>query len=111
MTGIGSPVTIDSSTGELPDTTVASTGTFSPGRTTIYVADGHLLDGNLGLDAVADDAGGAGLQAEQGADRLAGAGLRPRLQQPAEQDEGEDDADGLEVHVTDLGRQQTRSDA
>jgi hypothetical protein len=32
VTGIGSPVIIDSSTGELPDRTVASTGTFSPGR-------------------------------------------------------------------------------
>jgi hypothetical protein len=32
VTGIGSPVIIDSFTGELPDRTVASTGTFSPGR-------------------------------------------------------------------------------
>ena len=35
VTGIGSPVIIDSSTGELPEMTVASTGTFSPGRMTI----------------------------------------------------------------------------
>ena len=32
-TGMGSPVTIDSSTDERPSTTDPSTGTFSPGRT------------------------------------------------------------------------------
>ena len=32
-TGIGSPVSIDSSTALLPSTTAPSTGTFSPGRT------------------------------------------------------------------------------
>ena len=32
-TGMGSPVTIDSSTALLPSTTAPSTGTFSPGRT------------------------------------------------------------------------------
>jgi hypothetical protein len=32
-TGIGSPVSIDSSTAEAPSSTVPSTGTFSPGRT------------------------------------------------------------------------------
>jgi hypothetical protein len=34
VTGMGSPLTIDSSTDELPSTTSPSTGTFSPGRTT-----------------------------------------------------------------------------
>ena len=33
-TGIGSPVSIDSSTADEPLTTMPSTGTFSPGRTT-----------------------------------------------------------------------------
>ena len=33
VTGIGSPVSIDSSTALLPSTTAPSTGTFSPGRT------------------------------------------------------------------------------
>ena len=32
VTGIGSPVTIDSSTADVPDSTTASTGIFSPGR-------------------------------------------------------------------------------
>ncbi len=32
--GIGSPVTIDSSTADAPDSTTASTGIFSPGRIT-----------------------------------------------------------------------------
>ena len=35
VTGIDSPVTIDSSTADCPDRTVASTGIFSPGRMTI----------------------------------------------------------------------------
>ncbi len=34
VTGIGSPVTIDSSTADDPDSTTASTGIFSPGRIT-----------------------------------------------------------------------------
>ncbi len=33
VTGSGSPVSMDSSTGEAPDVTTPSTGTFSPGRT------------------------------------------------------------------------------
>ena len=32
VTGIGSPVTIDSPTADEPESTVASTGIFSPGR-------------------------------------------------------------------------------
>ena len=110
VTGMGSPVTIDSSTADCPDRTVASTGIFSPGRIDDLVADDHLLDRDLGLGAVAQDAGGAGLQTEQRADGLAGAGLGPRFQQPAEQDQGDDDADGLEVHVPHVGRQQPGRD-
>ena len=34
VTGMGSPVTIDSSTAEVPSSTCPSTGSFSPGRTT-----------------------------------------------------------------------------
>ena len=46
-TGIGSPVTIDSSTALCPSTTTPSTGTFSPGRTrrtspTLDVGDRHV---------------------------------------------------------------------
>ena len=74
------------------------------------VADDDLLDRDLGLGAVADDPGGAGLQAEQRADGLAGAGLGPGLEQPAEQDQREDDPDGLEVHLAHVGRQQPGRD-
>jgi hypothetical protein len=42
---------------------------------------------DLDLAAVAHDAGGAGLQADQLADRLTGAGLGAHLEQPAEQDQ------------------------
>lgn len=34
VTGIGSPVTMDSSTADMPSDTCPSTGSFSPGRTT-----------------------------------------------------------------------------
>jgi hypothetical protein len=69
-----------------------------------------FLDGDLGLGAVVHDAGGAGLQAHQGADGLAGAGLRPGLQQPSEQDQGQDDADGLEVDLSHVPGQQARGE-
>ena len=50
-TGIGSPVTIDSSTALEPSSTTPSTGTFSPGRTR-SVADLHLLERHVLLVAV-----------------------------------------------------------
>ena len=110
VTGIGSPVTIDSSTAELPVEDLAVDRDLLAGPDDDLVADHDLLDGDLGLGAVAHDAGGAGLQAEQGADRLAGAGLGAGFEEPAEQDQGEDHADGFEVHLAHLGRQQARGD-
>ena len=70
------------------------------------VADGHVLHRYLDLGAVAQHPGGARLQAEQRPDRLPGARLGPCLQQPAEQDQGQDDPDGLEVDLPHVGRDQ-----
>ena len=53
-----------------------STGIFSPGRTTTTSPTDHVLDGDVAVGAVAHDPCGARLQADQGPDRLAGAGLR-----------------------------------
>ena len=54
--GIGSPVTIDSSTSLCPSTTTPSTGTFSPGRTRQTIAGLDLGERHVLLAVVADDA-------------------------------------------------------
>jgi hypothetical protein len=53
-----------------------------------------VLDGHLGFAAAAEHTCGADLQAQQDANRLTG---RPSLclRQPADQDQGDDDADGF----------------
>ena len=99
VTGSDSPVTIDSSIVERPSIDLAVDRDLLAGPDDDDVAGHDLLDRDLHLAAVADDAGGLRLQADELADRLAGAGLGPRLEQAAEQDQGEDDADGLVVDV------------
>ena len=61
-----------------------------------------ILDRDLALFAIADDAGGLGLQPDELADRLAGAGLGARLEQSAEEDQRQDHADGLVVDLLEL---------
>ena len=97
-TGIGSPVSIDSSTAEPPPTTTPSTGTFSPGRTTHEVAGHDLGHRHVGLAAVAQHAGRLGLQADERADGQAGLPLGARLQHAAEEDERDDEGGRVEVH-------------
>jgi hypothetical protein len=74
------------------------------------VADQDVADVDIGFVAVADDACRPGLQADQAADGFSGAGFRSRLKQPAEDDQRDDDADGLEVQLADIGREQGRED-
>ena len=105
VTGSDSPVTIDSSMVERPSTISPSTGIFSPGRTSDDVTRHHLLDRDLDFLSVADDAGRLRLQADELADGLAGAGLRARLEQAAEEDEREDDADRLVVDLAEVLRE------
>ena len=50
FTGIGSPVTIDSSMALRPSTTTPSTGTFSPGRTRQRSPDRDVGQGDIVLD-------------------------------------------------------------
>jgi hypothetical protein len=61
------------------------------------VADHDLLDRDLDLGAVPDDAGGLGPELEQRTHRRAGAALRAGLEVPAEHEEGDDQRGGLEV--------------
>ena len=104
VAGIGSPVTIDSSTADDPGHHDGVDGDLLAGPDHHLVPDHHLLHRDLGLGPVADDAGGAGLQAQQLADGLAGAGLGPGLDQPAEHDQRQDHPGGLEIHPADPGR-------
>ena len=96
--GIGSPVSIDSSTAELPSTTTPSTGTFSPGRTRDEVAGENGGDRHVHLAAVAHDAGRARLQPDELAHGVAGLALGARLEQAAEEDQRDDERGGVEVH-------------
>ena len=97
-TGIGSPVTIDSSTVLVPSRTTPSTGTFSPGRTRRRSPGLHVLEGHVGLGpVVSHPAGGLRRQAEKGPDGPAGALAGPKLQHLSHEDEGDDHRRRLEV--------------
>ena len=99
-----SPVTIDSSSGRAALDDLAVDRDLLAGADDDDVADTTSSTGDLELAAVADHPRGPRLQADQLADRLAGPGLGARLEQPAEQDQGEDDADRLEVDLAQLAR-------
>ena len=97
-TGIGSPVTIDSSTALRPSSTTPSTGTFSPGRTRSRSPAMDLLERDVGLAAVGGEPPrGPGRQPEQRADRAAGAAAGAQLEHLAEQHQRGDDRGRLEV--------------
>ena len=68
-TGRLSPVSMTSSTDAPPSTTVPSTGTASPARTTEAVADDDIGERNVERTSVALDVRDAGLQAQQAFDR------------------------------------------
>ena len=96
-TGIDSPVSIDSSTADAPSITSPSTGIRSPGRTSDDVAAQDVAGGHFELDAVANDAGRARLQADEPPDGLRRPAARARLEQLAEQHEDDDDDSRFEV--------------
>ena len=97
-TGIGSPVSIDSSTCERPSSTTPSTGTFSPGRTRRRSPTCTWSSGDVLLGAVvAQAARGLRRQAQQRLDRGGGLRARAQLQQLAEQGERDDHRGRLEV--------------
>ena len=98
VTGIDSPVTIDSSTAPLPSVTTPSTGTRSPGRTRKQVADRDLVERDLLLAAVgAHAARGLRREVEQRADGAAGRFAGAQLQHLAEQHQHGDDGRRLEI--------------
>ena len=97
VAGIGSPVSIDSSTAEAPSTTTPSTGTLSPGPHAQQVAREDVGERHVRLLAVADPPGGRRLEADQPPDRAGRPALGPGLQPSAEQDQADDDRRGVEV--------------
>ena len=113
-TGIGSPVTIDSSTLPLPSVSSPSTGTFSPGRTRSRSPTWMAVD----LDGLVN-AGGVDLTAVFGARPssalMAPRGLlpRPQFQHLPEQHQHRDDGGGLEVdrHCAVLAAKRRREQA
>ena len=71
------------------------------------VARHDVLHGNLHGGAVALDPGGPRLQADEASDGFAGAGLGACFEETAEQDQGDDHPDRLEVHVAHVRRHNT----
>ena len=107
-TGIGSPVSIDSSTALSPSSTTPSTGSFSPGRTRRRSPTRDARERHVDLASVrrAGAARVGGASAEQRADRGAGPPPGPQLEHLAEQHERHDHGGRLEVdrHLRRRGR-------
>ena len=97
-TGIGSPVSIDSSTLDRPSMTTPSTGTFSPGRIRKHVTDVDVGQRDVFLAAVvANAARGLGLKAEQRLDRSRRRERALQLEHLTQQRQRHDDRGRLEV--------------
>ena len=97
-TGIGSPVTIDSSTALAPSIDDAVDRHLLAGPDAQPVADLHLVERHVLLAAVGTEAArGLRRQPEQGPDRGAGAAARPQLEHLAEEDQRDDHRRRLEV--------------
>ena len=98
VTGIDSPVTIDSSTALRPSTTEPSTGTFSPGRTRRRSPTWTLSScTSSSVPSRLDAARGLGREVEQRADGAARALAGPQLEHLPEQHEHRDDRRRLEI--------------
>ena len=109
VAGIGSPVSIDSSTADMPSTTTPSTGTLSPGRTRSR-SPGRTIAARRPPRPRHGSAGRRRLQADEPADRPGRAALGAGLEPLPEQDQAQDDRRRVEVglrvqagRVDDLG--------
>ncbi len=98
-TGTGSPVSIEASIAEVPDTTAPSVAIFSPGRTTNSSPTRRSAIGTRCSRTPAEHGDVLGAQVEQGAQGCPGAPLGAHLQVPAEEHESRDAGGGLEVDV------------
>ena len=98
-TGMGSPVTIDSSTELRPSTTTPSTGIFSPGRTRSRSPTVTLVNGDVLFAPVADPARLLRRKTEQLANRAARLPSGTKLEHLPEQHERDDDDRRIEVRL------------
>ena len=103
-TGRLSPVTIDSSTSEIPSSTMPSTGTLPPGRMSSEVADHDLGGGDLDGLTVAQHGGHGRCEVHQRADGLVRAAAGAHLEPVAQQDERGEHRGGLVEHLTATGQ-------
>ena len=97
MTGIDSPVTIDSSSDERPSITTPSTGTFSPGRTRRMSPTATVSSATSSSLPSRDAPRGLRREVEQRADRAGGLLARAQFEHLAEQHQHGDDGGGLEI--------------
>src|SRR6266849_9278409 len=97
-TGIGSPVTIDSSTELMPSTTTPSAGTFSPGLTRIRSPGTTRSSGTSYSPVRCDHTCGLWRQSEERFDRAAGVASSAQLEDLAEHHQRGDRGGGLEVN-------------
>ena len=105
VTGIGSPVSMDSSTAEAPSTTTPSTGTLSPGRTRSRSPATTVASSTSSSTPSRTRRAVVAWSADQPPDRARGPPLRPALEPPPEQDQADDDRRAVEVgHGLDAGR-------
>ncbi len=110
VTGRLSPVTIDSSIVEVPSVTSPSTRDLLARPHPQQVADLHLVDSDLAFLPVADHPRGGRGEVDERADGVAGAGAGAGLDEPAEQGDGEDEADDLVVDLADVLGKDLRDD-
>ena len=98
-TGIGSPVSIDSSTAldALDEHAVDRDLVAGPDAQQVARHDDRQLD--VLLDAVAQPPGGRRLEPDEAPDRAGRAALRAGLEPPAEQDQADDDRRAVEVRL------------
>ena len=99
-TGIGSPVTIDSSTDVLPSITTPSTGTFSPGRTRNRSPGFTRSNGTSSSDPSSRiKTSRLRRKSQQSFDRSAGLASRAEFQHLAQQHQGGDNCSGVEINA------------
>jgi hypothetical protein len=102
VTGIDSPVTIDSSSEEWPSVTMPSTGTFSPrdllaGAHAQDVADHDFIERDVLFGAIVHAPRDFRRKTDQRADRTRGLRARAQLQHLAEQHQHGDDRGRFEI--------------
>ncbi len=99
-TGTDSPVSIDSSTDDMPSRTTPSVGHLRARPHPDQIAHRDVLQWDLEFDAIPDHDRRLGTELHQRPDRARRSALRSMLEVLAEQEEAHDHCGGLEVQVS-----------